>query len=221
MIRFNELRITPNNESLIVDVSIEDAEYFTNVFLDSIIIDTQDTYTANGSSSKAVFTYIVSEKDYDSVYSLPENTGCSSVQETPDMEYCFTIDDYSKKSVRLVLSSEDLGVPIAGNIFFVHAIATGEPAVDTPYDLRNSNITGTAINTYPIYKHSMKYTKELGDSCKIPKNFIDYIFKIKALDLAIKTGNYQEVIRYWNKFFKLLNYSTEQSLNCECYESNI
>ena len=55
MIKFNELRITPNNESLIIDVSIEDADYYQNVVLDSIIIDTQDTYVENGPSSKAVF----------------------------------------------------------------------------------------------------------------------------------------------------------------------
>lgn len=221
MIKFNELRITPNNENLIIDVSIEDAEYFKDVVLDSIIIDTQDTYTANGPSDKAVFTYLVSEEDYDAVYSMPETLGCSPVQEEQSLNYCFTIDDYSKKSVRLVLNSKDLGVPIAGNMFFVHVIATGEPTADTPYDLRNSKIIGTAINTYPIYKQSMKYTKELGDSCNIPKNFIDYIFRIKALDLAIKTGNYQEVIKYWNKFFKVLNYSVEPSLNCGCYGSSI
>ena len=73
MIKFNELRITPNNESLIIDVSIEDASYFQNVVLDSIVIDTQDTYTQNGPSSKAVFNYVVAEEEYDSIYSLPEN----------------------------------------------------------------------------------------------------------------------------------------------------
>lgn len=221
MIKFNELKITPNNENLIIDVSIEDAEYFKDVVLDSIIIDTQDTYTQNGPSSKAIFTYIVAEEDYDAVYSLPESAECSPVQEEQSLNYCFTIDNYSKKSVRLVLKSEDLGVPIAGNIFFVYVIASGEPTVDTPYDLRNSKIIGTAINAYPIYKQSMEYTKELGDSCNIPKNFIDYIFRIKALDLAIKTGNYQEVIRYWNKFFKVLNYNIEPSLNCGCYGSSV
>lgn len=221
MIKFNELRITPNNESLIIDVSIEDADYYQNVVLDSIIIDTQDTYTQYGPSSKAVFKYVVAEEDYDSIYSLPDNYSCSPVQEEQSKDYCFTIDDYSKKNVRLILKSEDLGVPIASNIFFVYVIATGEPTADTPYDLRNSKIIGTAINTYPIYKQSMKYTKELGDSCNIPKNFIDYIFRIKALDLAIKTGNYQEVIKYWNKFFKVLNYNIEPSLNCGCYGSSI
>jgi hypothetical protein len=186
MIKFNELRITPNNENLIIDVSIEDADYYQNVVLDSIIIDTQDTYVENGPSSKAVF--------------------------------CFTIDDYSKKRVKLILKPEDLGVPIAGNIFFVYAISSGEPLSDTPCELRNSRIVGTAINLYPIYKHSMLYTRELGDTCNVPKNFVDYILKIKALDLSLKTGNYQEAIRYWNRLFKNLYYTNNVEFsNCGCY----
>lgn len=221
MIKFNELRITPNNENLIIDVSIEDASYFQNVVLDSIVIDTQDTYTQNGPSSKAVFKYVVAEEDYDSIYSLPENYSCAPVQDEQSKNYCFTIDDYSKKSIKLILSSEDLGVPIAGNMFFVYAIASGEPSADTPSELRESKIVGTAINTYPIYKQSVAYTKELGETCNIPKNFIDYIFRIKALDLAIKTGNYQEAIKYWNKFFKILNYRVETSSSCGCYGSGI
>ena len=221
MIKFNELRITPNNENLIIDVSIENADYFQNVVLDSIVIDTQDTYTQNGPSSKAVFTYVVAEEDYDSIYSLPENYSCSPVQEEQSKDYCFTIDDYSKKNVKLILKSEDLGVPIAGNMFFVYVIASGDPAADTPSELRESKIVGTAVNTYPIYKQSVIYTKELGETCRVPKNFIDYIFRIKALDLAIKTGNYQEAIKYWNKFFKVLNYNVETSSTCGCYGSSI
>lgn len=218
MIKFNELRITPNNESLIIDVSIEDADYYKNVVLDSIIIDTQDTYVENGPSSKAVFKYTVAEENYDLVYSTPENCGCAPVQDELSKDYCFTIDDYSKKRVKLILKPEDLGVPIAGNMFFVYAISSGEPLSDTPCELRNSRIIGTAINLYPIYKQSMLYTRELGDTCSIPKNFVDYILKIKALDLSLKTGNYQEAIRYWNRLFKNLYYTNNVEFsNCGCY----
>lgn len=217
MIKFNELRITPNNENLIIDVSIDDADYYQNVVLDSIIIDTQDTYVENGPSSKAIFKYTV-EEDYGLVYSTPENCGCAPVQEESSNDYCFTTDEYSKKRVKLILNSEDLGVSIENNMFFVYAISSGEPLSDTPCDLRNTMIIGTAINLYPIYKQSMLYTKELGDNCSIPKNFIDYILKVKALDLSLKTGNYQEAIKYWNRLFKNLYYSSNiEILKCGCY----
>ena len=64
----------------------------------------------------------------------------------------------------------------------------------------------------------MLYTKELGDTCSIPKNFIDYILKVKALDLSLKTGNYQEAIRYWNRLFKNFYYTNNVEFsNCGCY----
>ena len=217
MIKFNELRITPNNENLIIDVCIEDAEYFDNVVLDSIIIDTQDTFTVGGPSTRAVFTYNISKHTEELVYSLPNNTGNFPVQDESDLNYCFIEGESSNKFARLVLNSEDLGVEISENIFFVYAIASGEPAEDTPHDLRDSKIVGIAINTYPIYKQSMKYIRELDDSCNIPRNFIDYILKIKSLDLAIKTGNYQEIIKYWNKFFKAVNANVKPYSICKCY----
>lgn len=54
MVTFNELRITPDGNTLIIDVAIKDLRYYNNVGLDTILIDTQDTFTAEGPSSKAV-----------------------------------------------------------------------------------------------------------------------------------------------------------------------
>lgn len=56
MIKFNELRITPDGQNLIIDVSVKDLEYYTDVYLDSIQIDTQDTFVGNSPSSKVVYT---------------------------------------------------------------------------------------------------------------------------------------------------------------------
>ena len=54
MVTFNELRITPDGNTLIIDVAIKDLRYYDNVGLDTILIDTQDAFTAEGPSSKAV-----------------------------------------------------------------------------------------------------------------------------------------------------------------------
>lgn len=217
MIQFNELRITPDNEYLIIDVSIEDAEYYKDVVLDSIVIDTQNTYIANGPSSKAVYTYNVLDEGYDAIYSIPENCGCSQVLEAGTEDECFLLDNSSKKHARLLLKSEDLGVPISGNMFFVYAISSGNPTAATPCELRSPIAVRTVMNLYPVYRQSMIYTKELGDTCSIPKNFIDYILKIRALDIAIRTGNYNEAIRYWNILFKNLYYNSEPVNMCGCY----
>lgn len=56
MVQFNELRITPDGQKLIIDVSVKDLKYYTDVYLNSIQIDTQDTFVESGPSSKVAYT---------------------------------------------------------------------------------------------------------------------------------------------------------------------
>jgi hypothetical protein len=171
MIQFNELRITPNDEKIIIDVEVGSGAYYENILIDSIVIDTQDTYVDNGPSVNAVFSH--------------------------------TVDG---KSIRLDINTDEYP-ELKGKLLFVYIITSGEFSYDTPLEFRNNKTVGTIINTYPIYKKAMYYTKELADTNNIPKGFIDQILKIKALELSLKTGNHQETIRYWNKLFKnSLNY---------------
>lgn len=171
MIQFNELRITPNDERIIIDVKVEDIACYKNVLIESIVIDTQDTYVDNGPSVNAVFDYVV-----------------------------------GKKSIRLDINTDQCP-ELKGKLLFVYILTYGEVSEDIPIEFRNNKTVGTIINTYPIYKKAMYYTKELADTNNIPKGFIDQILKIKALELSLKTGNHQETIRYWNKLFK-------NNLNC-------
>ena len=62
------------------------------------------------------------------------------------------------------------------------------------------------------------YLKELSNSCGIPKGFIDFILRIKALDMSIETCNYIEAIKYWKMLNKM---STRTSTNnCGCHGNN-
>ncbi|HZJ98979.1 MAG TPA: hypothetical protein VFC79_03180 [Tissierellaceae bacterium] len=66
MVTFNELRITPDGNTLIIDVAIKDLRYYDNVGLDTILIDTQDTFTAEGPSSKVVKFPVINSIDAES-----------------------------------------------------------------------------------------------------------------------------------------------------------
>lgn len=48
MTQINELRVTPDSKHLIIDVQIQEMDYYENVYLDTITIDTQDTYNVTG-----------------------------------------------------------------------------------------------------------------------------------------------------------------------------
>ena len=56
MVQFNELRINPEGTKLIIDVSVKDSVYYENVYIDTISIDTQDTFIDSGPSSNVAYT---------------------------------------------------------------------------------------------------------------------------------------------------------------------
>ena len=216
MLIFNELRITPDQKYLIIDVSVDNQKYYENVQIDSIIIDTQDTYIDSGPSNNPIFTYNLTEENSNITQVYIDNY-------TPvldeDTSYCYVeSEEKQNKSIRLILNYQDLNVSLQDNMFFVYAIAIGTPSADTPCGMDNAIVKGTIVNLYPIYCKTIQYLKELDDSCVVPKNFIDMIIKLKALELSIKTGNSFQAIEYWNKYFKTLinNNSTFKSKYCGC-----
>lgn len=210
MINFNELRVSPDRKSLIIDVSVKDLSYYENVYIDSIIIDTQDTFINSGPSDSPIFVYEV-KSEIAPVYSLP-NCDCTQMEDYLDGEKCFETSNGEEKRVRLELDKTALGDKLSGNIFFVYVITKGAPSPDTPCNMDNSVILGVTADTYPIYRDMLNSLKEV-EGCDTPKQFIDNFLRFKMLELSIKTGQYSQVINYWNKFFKS---SDNSKTKCGC-----
>ena len=61
MVQFQELKITPDGKKLIIDVSVKDSKYYTNVYLDKILIDNQDSFLESGPSSSAIIFPIIQD----------------------------------------------------------------------------------------------------------------------------------------------------------------
>ena len=67
MIHYNNLYITEDNKCLVIDVAIDDGSYYKDIYLDTVSIDTQDTFVTNGPSDNAkVFT--IRKDKLDKVY---------------------------------------------------------------------------------------------------------------------------------------------------------
>lgn len=211
MIQFNELRITPDGKHLIIDASINNSNYYNNVVLDSIVIDTQDTYVPNGPSINPIYEHKVDGYDY--IYSIPEECSCSPVLVDEDKSYCFTYGNEEGKHVRLILSTKD--IPL-NNMLFVYVIAKGTPAPDTPCGFDNAIVMQTVVDLYPFYQNTLCFLKELNNECEMPKGFTDMILRLKALELCIRTGNYPQAIKYWKKFFSNNNRVITTTSNCRC-----
>ena len=57
MIVFEELRITNDGETLVVKARVRTEVYYDTVYIDKVIIDTEETYKEGFPSSTPVFTY--------------------------------------------------------------------------------------------------------------------------------------------------------------------
>lgn len=182
MIQFNTLKITQDGKNLIINASVKNLSYYTNVLIGSIVIDNQDTYSASGPSSNPIYKHSFAGKD------LVTNEDIAGL-----------------KNINITVSAKELldnNGDLNDDILYVYLIAVGTPSADTPCGMDNVNTLGAALNLRPIYNNGINYIKQVESTCEIPKDFIDFILRYKALDLALKTENYIQANKYWNKFFK-------------------
>lgn len=196
MIQFNKLKITQDGKNLIINASVKNLSYYTNVLIGSIAIDNQDTYSASGPSSNPIYKHSFASKD------LVTNKNIAGL-----------------KNISITISAKELldnNGDLNNDILYVYLIAVGTPSADTPCGMDNVNTLGVALNLRPIYNNGINYIKQVESTCEIPKDFIDFILRYKALDLALKTENYIQANKYWNKFFKNNNVVSLNTNSCGC-----
>lgn len=215
MIVLNECRIDQEGKNLVIEASVDNLSYYKNVYIESVIVDTDKTYSPNGPSYNPVFI-----KEYESDhYKVDVREDCNAIKV---IEQCpcgdiYTANKAGVKHIKLYIKAKDMaGVAnLDDNIFFVYVKATGVPAPGTPCNMDNKFTMGVAVNLRPIYNMAMGFIKELDIDCTPPKGFIDMILRLKAFNLALRTGNYPTAFKYWNKLFKnKKSVSTKRRCGC-------
>ena len=203
MIRFNELKV--EEDYIVIDVQIEEDEYFKDMYIDSIVIDTQDTFIANGPSNKAIYTKTFNSEE-DTSY---ENNPCITTKMEENVFFS------NNNRVRIYISAKELNVDIHKTMFFVYAIAGGTPAADTPCRWDENKALHTLVDVQLLYNTMIQYVKELGKECSTPDNFINAILQFNAIDLALKTNQYPLAIELWKRFYSDVE-SNAVLPNCGC-----
>lgn len=61
MIIFNELRVTNDADYIIISARVRNEAYYKNVYIDKVIIDTEESYHEGGPSSNPVYEYTVKD----------------------------------------------------------------------------------------------------------------------------------------------------------------
>lgn len=195
MIEFSKCIIDPEGKKLIIEAAVKSGELYEDVYIDSIAIDTEETFSSTGPSSSPIFAASY-EREIEVAAFLGETEEGSQPEILKEL-----VKDTKNISLELTPSMLNLG-NFNDNMFFVYIKATGTPSPEVPCGEDNIYTMAVAVNLSPIYKASLGYIRELESDCKIPKGFIDMILKFKAFELALKTGNNLVAARYWTKLFK-------------------
>lgn len=201
MIEFNEIRVDVDKDILILSAQIKDDQNYEDVYLDSIIIDTQNTYTENGPSTKPIYKKKISEYFEEQSLILGRRTASR-------------IDKY--KHFDIEISSKELEVDISKTLFFVYVTAQGTPSPGTPCGEDNKTVLGVAYCLKPIYDKYLSYLKKFTACCTTNKHLIDFDIKYRAFRLFLKTHNFIQAIKYYKQF--VLNntgYTIQNTCNCK------
>lgn len=176
MVRFNELKISADGSCFIVNVSVDSADYYVDRYITNIYIDSDSTFNNSTTpSSKAI--HIEANQYTNKVFSKT----------------------FSAAELSSIISSRNL----KNHMLFVFVELDGPISGDAPCGSDRNMFLGVAVDWDSIYHGSMDYMKQVtNECCNIPKDFIDYILRIKALELSLKTGHFMVAKNLWDKFYK-------------------
>lgn len=193
MIIFDQLRLSDDGKRLYVNVHVNEAEYFKDIYLDKIVVKTGDK---------------VLEATTPELYSVDEEGN------PVDALYVKTFEGNMKEAA-LVLTANDCmrtwekdvekinfkQADMRKTLFFVYVRCKGTLGECTPCGLDEMTTVGVTFDEKLLYQRVMDYTKQLADDCNIPIGFIDFILLWNAFKASIETDHYVPAIKYWNMLF--------------------
>lgn len=194
MIQINEARVSADNKCLIIDTEIQNISYFNSTTIESIYIDTEETFVSESNpSSNAVCLYK------------------QGSQEQLDL-----IQDPTKRHVRVEATSPLIDSKKTYMYFVYIKALPGAEASNAPCYCNKEMVLKVVVNLADIYRVLMGNIKELNNECSVPANFINNFLRLNAVEAALNTGNYKLAIEYFNKFFKKTEFKVTNK-TCGCY----
>lgn len=193
MIIFDQLRLSDDGKRLYINVHVNEAEYFKDIYLDQIVIKSGDK---------------VLEATTPELYSVDAEGNPT------DVLYVKTFEGNLKEAA-LVLTANDCirtwekdvekinfkQADMQKTLFFVYVRCKGTLGECTPCGLDEITTVGVTFDEKLLYQRVMNYTKQLADDCNIPTGFVDFILLWNAFKASIETDHYVPAIKYWNMLF--------------------
>ena len=191
---FDQLRISDDGKRIYINLHVNNASYFDNIYLDSITIMTQDQ---------------VSE-------AAPEMV-------TEDFVYQYTFEG-EQRQADMVLVPTDFNEQFtksnfSSDLFFIYIKVKGTPDECTPCRLDEETTLGVTFDETQLYQIVMGYTKELLKDCSINQGFTDFILQWNAFKASIETEHYVSAIKFWKMLFdnKSSSWTVNNNKSCGCH----
>lgn len=189
---FDQLRISDDGKRMYINLHVNKAEYFDNVYLDEITIMTSDKLSETNPHLPT------SDYIYNKVFSGNQKEA-DLVLQTTDFNEKFNKSDFTK------------------DLFFVFVKIKGVPSECTPCRLDEEVTLGVTFDENILYQKVMDFTKDLAKDCQIPSEFADFILLWNAFKASVETEHYIPAIKYWQMLFDKSSTSVSGTKNCGCH----
>lgn len=215
MIVFDQLRISNDGQKLYIDLHVNYMEEFDNVFLDTLVITTEDNVSETNSnvpSSGYIFKYKFQENLQAASLVIDKGTLDAAVINVGSQGKPIHADE-------AVADTPFNASNFSQNIFFVYVSTTGTPAIEVPCSMQNPVTMEAVFNEYLVYQKIMEYTKMMADICQVPMEFVDFILRWDAFKASINTGHYIQARNFYRQLFeKGSMYNRSSTIKpCRCH----
>lgn len=192
MVSINEFVIARDAKYLYLKASIDDMEYFENVFIDYL------EFTLHKVVNGTIET--------------------STIELNPDGTLHTESLETEVKNVDLTLTPQDLGLSdFQTPVIEVKVYTKGYPSTDTPCGMDEEYVVGITYNESVLYDKGLSFIHQVGQDCNIPDDFINWILSSSAFDLALKSGNMNDALSWWLRLTSNRSNGYSRNSNCGCH----
>lgn len=195
MVLFDLLKVSDDGKRLYIDFHVNRAEYFKDIYLDSITIMTADK---------------VSETD--------------PVTPTAEYIYKKVYDDGQKEDA-LVLGPMNMNenfkpCDFSHDLLFVYVKVKGTPDPCTPCTLDEEWTLGVTFDENLLHQKVLGYTSEMLKDCNVPQGFTDFILLWQAFKSSVESEHYIMAYRFWQMLFDKTVGTLGSTKGCGCNGKN-
>lgn len=206
---FDQLRISDDGKRMYIDVHVNKAKYFKDVYIESIVVTTSDHVSESS----------LDIPDADFLYS-------EDFEDQPrEISLVLTAADFIKRWESDPRAMNFKQSEMSSTLFFVfikcnmEGLDASDPCLPCRFD--EEVTVAVTFDENLLYQNVMCYIRQLADTCNVPNEFINYILYWNAFKAAIETEHYIVAADLFKKLFgkdSIFGCSPAKvSSNCGCH----